>query len=71
MRHTILPKLSGVIACLALAACGSSQKPEGKVNFDLNTSVAHRKRAHDQPGMQPLYSPPMLWSLDVPAFYRT
>ena len=41
MRHTILPKLSGVIACLALAACGSSQKPEGKVNFDLNTSVAH------------------------------
>jgi hypothetical protein len=37
---------------------------------DLNTSVAHRKRAHDQPGMKPIYSPPMLWSAEVPSFYR-
>lgn len=37
---------------------------------DLNTSVAHRKRAHDQPELNPLYSPPMIWSVDVPKFYR-
>jgi hypothetical protein len=37
---------------------------------DLNTSVAHRKRAHSMPGMKSLYSPPMLWSREVPMFYR-
>lgn len=37
---------------------------------DLNTSVATRKRAHDRPEARPLYSPPMLWSREVPAFYR-
>jgi len=37
---------------------------------DLNTSVAHRKRAHDNPGMNAVYSPPMIWSVDVPNFYR-
>lgn len=37
---------------------------------DLNTSVAHKKRAHDNPALKPLYSPPMLWARDVPAFYR-
>jgi len=37
---------------------------------DLNASVAHRKRAHQDPKVKPLYSPPMLWSLDVPTFYR-
>lgn len=37
---------------------------------DLNTSIAHRKRAHSQPGLKPVNSPPMLWSAEVPAFYR-
>ncbi|MCM2276876.1 MAG: hypothetical protein NDJ89_02220 [Oligoflexia bacterium] len=37
---------------------------------DLNTSVAHRKRAHDRPELKALYSPPMLWSAEVPRFYR-
>lgn len=37
---------------------------------DLNTSVAHRKRSHSQPDKKALYSPPMLWSAEVPAFYR-
>jgi hypothetical protein len=37
---------------------------------DLNTSVAHRKRAHDNPGLKSLYSPPLLWSREVPRFYR-
>jgi hypothetical protein len=37
---------------------------------DLNTSVAHRKRAHESPHLKALYSPPLLWSAEVPAFYR-
>jgi hypothetical protein len=37
---------------------------------DLNTSVAGRKRAHDDAGVTTLYSPPMLWSREVPGFYR-
>lgn len=37
---------------------------------DLNTSVAHRKRSHSAPQLKAIYSPPMLWSVDVPAFYR-
>ena len=37
---------------------------------DLTTSVAHRKRAHQEPAFESLYSPPMLWSTEVPAFYR-
>ena len=37
---------------------------------DLNASVAYRKRAHDNPAVKPLYSPPMLWSREVPRFYR-
>lgn len=41
---------------------------DGEV-VDLNTSVMHRKRAHDNP-VKPLYSPPMLWSEEVPRFYR-
>jgi hypothetical protein len=36
---------------------------------DLNTSVAHKKRAHDN-SVKPLYSPPMLWSVEIPKFYR-
>lgn len=36
---------------------------------DLNTSVAHKKQAHDN-SKKPLYSPPMLWSAEVPNFYR-
>jgi hypothetical protein len=38
--------------------------------IDLNASVAFRKRAHDRIGVKPLYSPPMLWSAEVPRFYR-
>jgi hypothetical protein len=37
---------------------------------DLNTSVAHRKRAHASPHVKALYSPPILWSREVPQFYR-
>jgi hypothetical protein len=37
---------------------------------DLNTSVAHRKRAHATPSLKPLYSPPILWAREVPSFYR-
>ena len=37
---------------------------------DLNTSVAFRKRGHSTPNAKPLYSPPMLWSEEVPRFYR-
>jgi hypothetical protein len=37
---------------------------------DLNTSVAFKKRAHDNPSLHALYSPPILWSREVPAFYR-
>ena len=37
---------------------------------DLNTSIAHRKRAHSNPNLKALYSPPILWSIDVPGFYR-
>lgn len=37
---------------------------------DLNASVAHRKPSHQEPRLKPLYSPPMLWSREVPKFYR-
>lgn len=37
---------------------------------DLNSSVAYKKRAHDNPTVKPLYSPPLLWSREVPRFYR-
>ncbi len=37
---------------------------------DLNTSVAYKKRAHSAPQLKALYSPPILWSVDVPHFYR-
>jgi hypothetical protein len=37
---------------------------------DLNTSVAFKKRAHDNLAIKPLYSPPILWSAEVPKFYR-
>ncbi len=37
---------------------------------DLNTSVAHRTRAHSAPHTKALYSPPILWSIEVPLFYR-
>lgn len=38
--------------------------------IDLNVSVSHRKHAHDRPELKPLYSPPILWSREVPSFYR-
>lgn len=37
---------------------------------DLSTAVSHRKHAHDRPELQSIYSPPLLWSNEVPAFYR-
>ncbi len=37
---------------------------------DLNVSVAHKQQAHDRPELQAQFSPPMLWSKEVPAFYR-
>ncbi len=37
---------------------------------DLNTSVAHKKRSHTSPSLKALYSPPILWSVDIPSFYR-
>ena len=37
---------------------------------DLNTSVAFRKRSHSNPNLKALYSPPILWSAEVPGFYR-
>lgn len=38
--------------------------------IDLNTSVAARKRAHSTPHLKSRFSPPMLWSREVPGFYR-
>lgn len=38
--------------------------------IDLNVSVAHRKRSHDRPELKAQFSPPMLWSEEVPSFYR-
>jgi len=37
---------------------------------DLNTSVSYRKKDHHNPLHRPKYSPPLLWSREVPAFYR-
>ena len=37
---------------------------------DLNASVAYKKRAHSEPDQKPVGSPPILWSAEVPAFYR-
>lgn len=37
---------------------------------DLNTSAACRKRSHTSPQLKGMYSPPMLWAAEVPAFYR-
>jgi hypothetical protein len=38
--------------------------------IDLNTSVAHRKRSHSAPQWKAIYSPPMIWSAELPYFYR-
>lgn len=43
--------------------------PFGEI-VDLNTSVSYRKKAHGNTDHQPKYSPPLLWSREVPAFYR-
>jgi hypothetical protein len=37
---------------------------------DLNASVAYRRRAHSHPEWKSCYSPPLLWSAEVPSFYR-
>jgi hypothetical protein len=37
---------------------------------DLNASVAYKKRSHAKPEDRPVGSPPILWSAEVPAFYR-
>jgi hypothetical protein len=38
--------------------------------IDLNVSVGHRKRSHDRPELRAMLAPPMLWSAEVPSFYR-
>ena len=43
--------------------------PYGEV-VDLNTSVSYRKRSHSNPLHKPKHSPPLLWSREVPQFYR-
>jgi hypothetical protein len=43
--------------------------PSGEV-VDLTTGVSYRKKAHQNPDHQPKFSPPLLWSKEVPAFYR-
>lgn len=37
---------------------------------DFNAAVGHRKRAHARPELEAIYSPPLLWSREIPAFYR-
>jgi hypothetical protein len=37
---------------------------------DLNTSVSHRRKDHKNSLHQPKYAPPLLWSREVPSFYR-
>jgi len=37
---------------------------------DLNTSVAFKKKIHSDLSLKPQYSPPILWSAEVPRFYR-
>lgn len=37
---------------------------------DLNASVAWKKRAHADPQARAIHSPPILWSNEVPKFYR-
>ncbi len=37
---------------------------------DLTVSVSHRKKAHQDPHHKPKYSPPLIWSKEVPKFYR-
>ena len=43
--------------------------PSGEV-IDLNASVAYKKRVHSTPEVKPIHSPPILWSREVPRFYR-
>lgn len=38
--------------------------------IDLNVSVAHRKKDSKVSHLKSIYSPPMLWSQEVPRFYR-
>jgi hypothetical protein len=38
--------------------------------IDLNTAVSFRKRDHKNPDHRPKFSPPLLWSREVPRFYR-
>lgn len=37
---------------------------------DLNASVAHLKRGKDRKAKKARYSPPMLWSIEIPKFYK-
>ncbi len=37
---------------------------------DLNTSVAYRRPPHAQPLLKSAFSPPILWSTEVPNFYK-
>jgi len=37
---------------------------------DLNTSVSYRKKFSSDPEKKPILSPPLLWSSEIPLFYR-
>ncbi len=37
---------------------------------DLNASVAYKKQSHSKQDLKPMYSPPILWSAEVPSFFR-
>lgn len=37
---------------------------------DFNTAVSFRKKAHGNEAHRPKYSPPIVWSKEVPKFYR-
>lgn len=37
---------------------------------ELTAAVSHRRRPHGRPELEALYTPPLLWSVDVPNFFR-
>jgi hypothetical protein len=43
---------------------------EYRETVDLNTSVAYRRRTREKTDLKASLSPPLLWSKDVPSFYR-
>ncbi len=43
--------------------------PHGEI-VDLTTSVSYRKKAHQNPAHRPKYSPPLVWSNEIPRFIK-